>query len=264
MTPELIERARGGDAAALEVLLTELAPAIMRFGRRMCGHPADADDVVQDTLLAISQHLGEFEGRSSLSSWAFSLTRSACSRRRRGLKNQPLLPLDPGEEESRSDLSTPESDIVDRQLSSLVDKALSDLSDEHREVILLRDVEGLTAPEAADSLGITIEALKSRLHRARGALRRSLAPALEQNIPAPGPSCPDVLSLWSRKLEGDLNPGDCSAMEQHLLGCQTCAGACDALKRSLSACSNLGGEAVPEALKTQIRAALTAFQPRSG
>src|SRR5579885_812703 len=87
----LLERARQGDTAALEELLAGLAPSIRRFGIRMCKDPALADDVLQDTLLNIAVHIPEFEGRSSLSSWVFALTRSACARKRRGLKNQPHL-----------------------------------------------------------------------------------------------------------------------------------------------------------------------------
>src|ERR1035437_4656055 len=85
----LVERAQGGDAAALETLLGQLAPAIQRFGMRMCNNPPDADDVLQDTLLTIATRLPEFEGRSSLTSWVFTIVRTACVRKRRGLKNQP-------------------------------------------------------------------------------------------------------------------------------------------------------------------------------
>src|SRR5215471_6532900 len=86
---EQIARARQGDREALEAVLATVAPSIHRFGRRMCRNVHDAEDVLQETLLNIAKHLGDFEGRSSLSSWVFALTRSACARKRRGLKNQP-------------------------------------------------------------------------------------------------------------------------------------------------------------------------------
>jgi RNA polymerase sigma-70 factor (ECF subfamily) len=144
-----LERARAGDASALEELLASVAPSVHRFGLRMCKDPHDAEDVLQDTLLAIATHLGEFEGRSSFLSWVFTLARTACSRRRRGLKNQRPAslsdvaePLDPAR--------TPEERASDREIASAVGAALDSLSEEHREVILLRDVEGLTAPDAAE------------------------------------------------------------------------------------------------------------------
>jgi len=150
----LVDLARRGDARALEALLASVAPSIHRFGMRMCRNENDADDVVQDTLLAIATHLGEFEGRSSVSSWAFALARSACTRRRRGLKNRPTE----GEEAALAEPSptpSPEDAASDRELALALAGALHALPDEQREVVLLRDVEGLSAPEAADALGIS-------------------------------------------------------------------------------------------------------------
>ena len=89
MDEALVGRAQAGDRVAMQDLLTSVAPSIRRFALRMCRNEADADDVLQDALLSIATHLDSFEGRSSVPSWAFALTRSACSRRRRGKKNQP-------------------------------------------------------------------------------------------------------------------------------------------------------------------------------
>ena len=186
---ELIERARRGDSAALAQVLETVAPAIHRFGVRMCKNAHDADDVLQDTLMSIAEHLADFEGRSSLSSWVFALTRSACARRRRGLKNRPTV-AEPFAMD-RPDLSpTPEQQAVNRELSQALSRALSDLPDTYREVILLRDVEGLTAPETADALGVSLDAVKSRLHRAREALRISLRPQLEPSRLLSTAGCP--------------------------------------------------------------------------
>ena len=93
LTP-LVERARAGDDHALDALLVAIEPVVQRFGRRLCRQDDDADDVKQDTLLALAQHLGDFEARSSLTSWVFALARSACVRRRRGLKNRPHASTD--------------------------------------------------------------------------------------------------------------------------------------------------------------------------
>ena len=86
---DLVIRAKRGDREALEAVLATVAPSIHRLGLRMCRNVHDAEDVLQDTLLNVAKHLRDFEGRSSLSSWVFALTRSACTRKRRGLKNQP-------------------------------------------------------------------------------------------------------------------------------------------------------------------------------
>lgn len=231
----LVERAQAGDAAALEALLGQLAPSIQRFGMRMCKNPPDADDVLQDTLLTIATRLPEFEGRSSLTSWVFTIVRTVCLRKRRGLKNQPHAPSDGAIELADPGLS-PEAITSERELRRALTAALDGLPDEYREVLLLRDMEGLTAPEAAESIGISVDALKSRLHRAREALRLALKPVLEAGAPPPTPQCPDVLHSWSEKLEGDLRQEDCAAMEKHIAQCPACNSACSALKEALHMC----------------------------
>jgi RNA polymerase sigma-70 factor (ECF subfamily) len=253
----LVARARAGDRKALEAVLQAIAPSIHRFGLRMCKSVHDAEDVLQDTLINIATHLAEFEGRSSLSSWVFALTRSACARKRRGLKNRPPV-SDERLVEAPDLAASPESKAADQQLAMALSRALDDLSDDYREVILLRDVEGLSAPEAASSLGISVDALKSRLHRAREALRTTLRPLLEPST-LPGRGCPDVVELWSQMLEGDLSQDDCSAMQKHLAGCPSCSAACDALKKALVACQRVRTDEVPPEIQARVKAAVKAW-----
>jgi RNA polymerase sigma-70 factor, ECF subfamily len=260
---ELVTRARAGDRRALEEVLSIIAPSVRRFGLRMCRDVHDAEDVLQDTLLNVANHLGEFEGRSSLSSWVFALTRSACTRRRRGLKNRPPI-SDDRLAATPDDRPTPEDRASDQELASALSSALDGLSDDYREVILLRDIEGLSAPEAASSLGMTVDALKSRLHRAREALREALRPLLEPTPAHPPSGCPEVAVLWSKKLEGDLSQGDCAAMEKHLATCPACEAACDALKRALLACERVRTEEVPPEVQARVKAALRAWAAQAG
>jgi RNA polymerase sigma-70 factor (ECF subfamily) len=256
----LVLRARRGDREALEAVLASVAPAIHRFGLRMCKNVHDAEDVLQDTLLNVVHHLGEFEGRSSLSSWVFSLTRSACTRKRRGLKNRSQAQLSDEHVAERPDHApNPEAHASTRELASVLSDALDALSDDQREVILLRDIEGLSAPEAASVLGVSVDALKSRLHRARQSLRSALRPVLEPaSLPA-APGCPDIAALWSQKLDGDLSPGDCSAMEKHLTTCSSCSTACDALKRALLGCQQVGMRGLPPDVQARVAAAVRAL-----
>lgn len=253
-----IARARAGDREALEAVLAAAAPLVHRYGMRMCKDVHDAEDVLQDTLINVAKHLEGFEGRSSFSTWVFALTRSACSRRRRGLGNQPAL----GDEhlaETQDPAPSPEARLADQELAEALRSALDGLSDDYREVIQLRDVEGLSAPEAATVIGISVDALKSRLHRAREALRSALRPLLEPMRSTAPTGCPDVVALWSKKLEGDLSQGDCSAMEAHLAGCERCGAACDALKRALVACQHVRTEEVPPEIQLRVRSAVRAW-----
>ena len=254
----LVEQARTGDRAAMEALLTKLAPVVHRFSMSICRNPSEAEDVEQDTLLSITSNLNGFEGRSSLTSWVFALTRSSCNRRRRGKKNQPAL----GDEalgELSDEAPTPEQSTERGEMTRALGAALAVLPEDYREVLHLRDIEGMSAQEAAEALGISVDALKSRLHRARAALRERLKLALDIQAPPPGSSCPEVAELWSRKREGDLAPIDCTAIERHIEGCAACASVCDTLKSALVLCQRQREAAVPPAVQTRVRTALEAW-----
>jgi len=257
MIDPLVERAQRGDAVALEALLAQVAPGVHRFGMHMCRDPRDADDALQDTLLTISTRLGEFEGRSSFMSWVFTLVRTACARRRRGLKNRPAVPDD-----HLSDLRdlgpSPEDHASDAELSAALTRAIDRLPEDHREVILLRDVEGLSAADAAAAIGISVDAVKSRLHRARAALREALQPVLEPEGGRVDASCPDVMTWWSRRLEDEVSTRDCAAVEEHMSGCRSCTRACDALRRVLGVCQRAGGSPVDPEVAARVRAAVQA------
>ncbi len=254
MTP-LVQRAQRGDRAALEELLASVAPSVARFGRRVCGDDADADDALQDTLLAIVTHLPEFEGRSSFSTWVFTLVRTACQRRRRGLANQPKQPLDDALG-AVDRAPSPESAAARAELRAAVLRALDALPDDQSEVLALRDVEGLSAKEAAEVLGVSVDALKSRLHRARLALRGALRPVLEDAAPPPSSGCPDVLAALSQKLEGDLDARACEVLEGHVATCASCHAACDALRLALDLCRHLDEPGTDAALRRAITRAV--------
>lgn len=251
----LIDRAKAGDSTAMEELLASVAPLLQRFGVLMCRDQMDAEDVLQDALLSIATHLSDFEGRASFSSWAFTLARSACSHKRRGLKNRPQLPLDEVMESAEPSAS-PEQRTADRELAQALNLALARLPEDYREVILLRDMEDMTAPEAAESLGITVNALKSRLHRARSALRDVLSPVFDPAQASGGANCPDVMSLWSRKLEGDLSASDCAQMEQHIETCPACFSACSALKAALLACRTTNSAEIGPQVRSVVKRAI--------
>jgi len=252
---ELVERAKRGDREAIEKLLESIAPAVRRFSLRMCKNQHDADDVLQDTLLNVAEHIGDFEGRSSLPSWVFALTRSACARRRRGLKNRP--PKEPDEQRPDGGV-TPDVDAERRELSEILMRALESLPEQQREVLLLRDMEGLSAQEAAAALEISIDALKSRLHRARASLKERLDVVLSPE-PEPRSGCPDIVQAWSRRLDGELSQPDCARMEAHVSSCPHCQKACDALKFALRLCQQASNEPVPASIQERIRAAMRAL-----
>ena len=239
---DLIRAARSGDAAALEALLTRHAPAVLRFGQKMCGHPEDAQDVLQEALLAAARSVKDFRGDASFSTWLFTIVRSYCIKKRRVSKFAPTETVSLDHDVSAARLAStaplPDEAASDNQLSRELNVAIGELEEANREVLLLRDVEGLTAPEVASVLGISVDAVKSRLHRARVQVRARLEPLLPANERAAAPSaeCPEIALLFSRYLEGEIGQTECAAMEKHVASCARCRAGCDSLKHTLALC----------------------------
>jgi RNA polymerase sigma-70 factor (ECF subfamily) len=264
---ELLAAARQGDAGALEALILRYQPRVYRFGVKMCRDIEDAGDVVQESLLAMARSVREFRGDASLSTWLYTIARSFCVKKRRRSKFAPAQEesLDALSGERLGDLSDPSPDpeqqAAGRESETALSAAIDSLDVAQREVLVLRDIEGLSAPEVAKVLGVSVQAVKSRLHRARLAVRQRVAPVL--GIPAagapPGARCPDVLMLLSRHLEGEISPDICAEMEAHLEGCGPCRDACESLKQTLALCRATQPPEVPASLRASVRSAIRAF-----
>ena len=260
----LIARAREGDRPALEELLGRHQGQLWRFGLKLCRNEEDARDLLQDTMLTAARSLPGFRGDSSLSTWLFTIARSFCvKQRRRGLHDPARLESVEGDAAREVMMkpapgADPEQATASAELGAHLDKAIAALSMPYREVLLLRDVEGLTASEAASVLGLSVDAVKSRLHRARAAMRDHLVPALGTIASQPAPGCPDIVTLFSQHLEDEIDKQLCLRMEQHLEACPRCRGACESLRQTLALCSASPRPSVPEAVQRSIRAALAA------
>lgn len=262
----LLGAARAGDAGAIARLLERYEPSVYRFGVRMCHDPEDARDVLQETLLSAARGLPGFRGDASVSTWLYTIARSFCIKKRRRSKFAPdhEASLDEMGEAGRAIAATgegPEESAARREMGAQLERAIARLEEGQREVLLLRDVEGLTAPEVGEALGLSVEAVKSRLHRARASLRELLAPIIDGDdsgaaLPPPGPDCPDMVAMFSRHLEGEIGPETCAAMEQHLAGCARCRRGCDGLRDALGMCRRAPGPVVPEPVRRAVRQAL--------
>lgn len=264
----LLASARGGDAAAVDALIERRMAQIYKFGFQMCRDPEDAKDVAQDTLLAFARGVHDFRGDSSLSTWLYKVARSHCIKKRRKRQGEPAR-FESVESDETHDLAdgrdAPDEIAASRQIERVVDAAIRELDETSREVLILRDVEGLTAPEVAEVIGTSVQAVKSRLHRARLAVRERVTPALADESTSPvGTACPDVAELLSKHLEDEIEPEVCVAMEQHLLVCPRCKGRCDSLRRSLALCRGMSeGNPLPAALQSEIRTGIRTHLARS-
>jgi RNA polymerase sigma-70 factor (ECF subfamily) len=263
---DLLARARRGDRQALEALLAQHQAQVYRFGLKMCRDPEDARDVLQDTLFAMARGVRDFRGASSISTWLYAIARSFCIKKRRRSKFAPAeaRSLDSDASLEASELAdpakTPDDALAAREVEVALEQAIGALEPMYREVLLLRDVEGLTAPEVAEVLRVSVQAVKSRLHRARLSVRARIAPLL--GVPAEPAvvrreECPDILSLFSRYLEDEISPAVCATMERHMATCARCRTACDSLKRTLALCHTSGADLrIPDAVQASVRLAL--------
>lgn len=276
----LLDRARSGDRAALETLLARHQRRVYRFGLKMCRDEEDAKDVLQETLLAVARTVKDFRGASSVSTWLYTIARSFCIKKRRRSKFAPeheesLDARAPGTEARQvaDEARGPDESLAGRQIEAALEQAIGALDPMYREVLVLRDVEGLTAPEVGEVMGLTVEAVKSRLHRARVSVRAALAPLLglpgEEGHAAAAPpvptagsvsgGCPDIAELFSRHLEGEISARLCADMEKHLAACAGCRSRCDSLQRTLALCKAAPLPEVPAKVQADVRQALRNF-----
>jgi len=176
---QVVARVLAGDTALYELLMRRHNQRLYRVARAILRDDAEAEDVMQDAYVRAYQNLGTFEGRAKFSTW---LTRIAvhealarCQKRSRfqSLDDSNSQYGDVMNAATSSDRS-PEQKSYDQELSVVLEKAVLSLPDDYRMVFVLRDVEGMSTEETAQSLNLTQENVKVRLHRAHAKLRKEL------------------------------------------------------------------------------------------
>ena len=178
-----LEALIAGDRAEFARLVDEYSSPIYRLGLRMLGNPQDAEDVLQNTFINALTHIHNFEGRSSLATWLYRIASNEALMLIR--KKKPEVNLDDVEGgDDDEDLKPaqfvdwsglPEDELLSGEGKKFLDEAISKLPESLRIVFLLRDVEGLSIKETADALNLTETNVKTRLLRARMALREGLS-----------------------------------------------------------------------------------------
>jgi RNA polymerase sigma-70 factor (ECF subfamily) len=182
----LLERCRRGDAQAFARLVALHEGMVFNLAARLLGDTEEARDLSQEVFLQVFRTLGRFEGRSSLRTWIYrivvnqSRNRQRWWRRRRRDRSLPLQDLTDAQEARLSEgqgEEGPQQQLERRERARTVQAALSALSFDHRAILMLREVEGLSGEEIAVTLGVPAGTVKSRLARAREALRRRVVAA---------------------------------------------------------------------------------------
>ncbi|GHA94875.1 RNA polymerase sigma factor [Streptomyces termitum] len=186
----LIEAARTGDVPALTAVVVESQPHVRTFARSLCATPQDAEDAAQEALIILYRKIGTLRATGALASWMFRIVRNECLRRLR-----PPFPTatgatgaagatgdgwnggdgwDGGEAGGGAEPSAEEAALRGLEAERIA-AAIGALPRDQRQVLIMRDVRGLPGRTVARALGIGTPAMKSRLHRARTALRAALA-----------------------------------------------------------------------------------------
>jgi RNA polymerase sigma-70 factor (ECF subfamily) len=177
-------------APSPEQVFREHGPRVYSMARRMLGNDADAEDVTQDVLLRVLNKGNTFRGDSSFPTWLHRVTvNAALAHRRQRARRQEHEQHDPfglfaeggGHAQPVRPWSvTPDHILEDRERARLIEEAIARLPEVYRDVYVLADVEGLPNGEIADMLGLSLSAVKSRLHRGRMLMRHALAPHFEE------------------------------------------------------------------------------------
>ena len=182
----LLTRMQAGDGAAFEACVRTYGGRLLHVARRILGNEEDANDAVQDAFLSAVKGIGQFKGESQLGTWLHRIVVNAAlgrlrSRQRRPEKSIEALLPHFGEGEHQIDppvpwKATPETTVQSQETRELVQRCISQLPETYRIVLLLRDIERLTTEETARTLDTSTAVVKTRLHRARQALRSLLDP----------------------------------------------------------------------------------------
>ena len=185
-----VERCRDGDTVAFGRLVTKYQDRVFNTCWRMCGDRTEAEDLTQEAFIRAWRALGGFDGRAKFYTWVFRIAVNLVISARRKHGRATIYSLDAGEAGATegaptspaarlaADGQSPEEQASSRELQAAVLRGLEGLDEEHRTVVVLRDLESFAYDEIAEILGIAPGTVKSRLHRARLALREKLRPLL--------------------------------------------------------------------------------------
>lgn len=164
---QLVAAAADGDVESITALVTGSHPHVRRFAHSLCATPEDAEDAAQEALIILYRKIGTLRASRALAAWMFRIIQHECLRRARLMRRAH----DPFPDRR---VPSAEDDVVQRLEIERVAAAIGALPLDQRQVLIMRDVQGHSGHVVADTLGLSLAAMKSRLHRARAAVRENL------------------------------------------------------------------------------------------
>lgn len=183
---ELVARVQRGDRQAFDLLVLKYQRKIMRLLSRMIRDPAEIEDVAQEAFIKAYRALPQFRGDSAFYTWlyriAINTARNWLATNKRRATNSFVQENEDGEtfdeSDNLTDNSTPESELASRQIAQTVNKAIEDLPEELRNAIVMREIDGMSYEDIAQSMNCPIGTVRSRIFRAREAIATRLRPIL--------------------------------------------------------------------------------------
>jgi RNA polymerase sigma-70 factor, ECF subfamily len=278
MRPELIQASellRKNTPEAVEEAIGLLQNTVFSFSMKMCGHREDAEDTMQEVLFRSLKHLSKLQEPNELAAWLYTVTRNRCHRIRRGHSDavQKRVPLDellPDDEELRLLLlkaeNGPEQVAINAEEHHLLHKAVVQIPTPLRLVLVLHDMEELTSEEVAEILGLQIGTVRVRLHRARLAVRKTMAlllkgvseqkPAVAEPTPQRPKDCRELFANLSEYLDGRIEERTCEQMRAHIEQCPACVAFLRDLRAAVDRCRSLSVACDPD-IAGRMRALMT-------
>ena len=256
---QALELIREDRPDSVDQALALLQNTVYSFSMKVCGHPQDAEDTMQDVLVKLLPYLPKFQNPQALSVWLYKVARNRCLMNRRGAKNSPnkhvsLDELMPNQYELSELLESgdpsPEDDLLRGESNQRLREAVLKVPPMYRMVLVLHDMEGLRTAEVARVTGLREGTVRVRLHRGRLMLRQHLArmakargavvdlihAAREEAPLRRPPHCREMFASLSDYMDGLLQDARSREMEKHLDDCKPCVAFLDSLKSAVEQC----------------------------
>jgi len=281
MRPELIQAAQllqRNTPEAIEEAIGLLQNTVYSFSMKVCGHPEDAEDTMQEVLYRSLGHLAKIQDPQALAVWLYTVTRNRCWRMRRRPSRSParnvsldeLMPDDAELGRLLQDAAeSPEHSLLHAEQHQLLHRAVLQIPPALRMVLVLHDMEELSTEQVAQILDLQPGTVRVRLHRARLAVRKQMSLILDG---APSPSevhgsekstghkrpeaCRDLFANLSEYLDGRVEPRTCDEMRAHIESCPSCVAFLRDLRAAIDRCRSMQVPCDP-AIAPRLRSILT-------
>jgi RNA polymerase sigma-70 factor, ECF subfamily len=255
---QLLQRGRSAD---VEQALKIIQNTVFSFSMKVCGHPEDAEDTMQDVLIKSLPYLRKIESPQALAVWLYKVTRNRCWMSRRRSKFAPKVTLSleelmPDSEELASltanDAASPEHQVLKKREAERVQEAILRIPPNYRLILVLHDMEELDTDEVARITGLRPGTVRVRLHRARLFVRRELSaanarPKARSRRKSHKPiSCRQMFAGLSEYIDRRVDDLECERVQQHLLGCPACMAFVNDLARAVERCKKLDTPCQPK------------------